>query len=570
VAEKQASPGWEGANGVSLPSAPPGSTHRPTVSGSLGAGPHSSSESEDGSPVLLGDRYRLDSLIGRGGMAEVWRATDMRLERPVALKLLGDTPAADERRFGAEVRTLARFSHPNLIRLLDAGEHDGRLFLVMDLVEGATLASFIARGPLASWEVARVGRDVADALAYVHSEGIVHRDIKPANILINGQGVAFLADFGIARLVDSTGLTATGLMVGTPAYLAPEQITGGQVGPEADIFALGLVLLESLTGQRPPARTFAEIAASRTLRAPEIPSSLGPGWSSLIRAMTALEPTRRPSARQVAKSLASRLETPGPAKPAPTGLPTATVAPPTLIAPNLAGQHQPLSPAPAVDPAAKSNGSSTSLLTQVPPTRSADRGSTGSRPRPPRSRLVPVVVGLVVLGALVGGVAIGEILAGHPSHKAAAVVPKASPATSTTSPTSTTSTTSPSTSSPTSSSGGLDTTGLSGAAGNFLSDLVGGVASGNVSPSAAQQLFGQLQPLLFSPNPNPGQQAQQLYQLAQTFYQAQDDGQISGYAATALQSDLQELASALGSSLASPAITTAPPGGPGKGHGSDH
>ncbi|MDA8264116.1 MAG: serine/threonine-protein kinase, partial [Actinomycetota bacterium] len=255
------------------------------------------------SDQLLDSRYRLESLIGRGGMGTVYRALDSRLQRPVAVKILTDAPGADEERFDAEVRTLARLSHPNLVRLLDAGEVDGHLYLVMDLVEGTNLAARLRSGALSEGETVAIGAGVAAALDYVHNEGVIHRDVKPANILLDGRGIAYLTDFGIARLADTSGLTATGTLFGTPAYLAPEQLQGASVGPSADVYGLGLVLIECLTGVRAFTGTLSEVTAGRLLRDPEIPAAFEESWGALLRAMTARDPGQRLAAAAVAAEL---------------------------------------------------------------------------------------------------------------------------------------------------------------------------------------------------------------------------------------------------------------------------
>lgn len=255
---------------------------------------------------VVAGRYALDTLLGRGGSAEVWRARDELLDRPVALKLV--TAAHDEStsRAADEARTLARLNHPGLVPVYDAGtDGEGRPWVVMELVEGQTLSQALQQGGLPPDRVAQVGRSIAEALAYVHDKGLVHRDVKPANVLLGTDGRARLTDFGIARLIDSAKVTSTGMMVGTASYLAPEQVAGEPVAAPADVYALGLLLLECLTGRREYQGSTVEVALSRLHRAPEIPADLPQGWPGLLRAMTDRDPARRPTARAVARDLAA-------------------------------------------------------------------------------------------------------------------------------------------------------------------------------------------------------------------------------------------------------------------------
>ena len=255
--------------------------------------------------AVLGRRYRLERLLGSGGMAEVYAATDQLLQRPVALKVLRDQvgdPSA-RARFSREARTLAQLSHPCLVAVLDASTETDPAYLVLELVEGSSLAQALP-GPLPSEEVARIGAQVADALAHAHAAGIVHRDVKPGNVLLGSDGRARLTDFGIARLLSETARhTATGLTIGTAAYLAPEQVRGQEVTPAADVYALGLVLIEALTGHRVFSGTVTEALAARLHASPQVPDHLPAQWRTVLVQMTRLDPQERPSSAWVAAAL---------------------------------------------------------------------------------------------------------------------------------------------------------------------------------------------------------------------------------------------------------------------------
>jgi len=263
---------------------------------------------------LLSRRYELGPLLGRGGMSEVYRAYDRRMHRAVAVKVLR-ADLADEttvRRMAIEAQILARLEHPHLVRVHDAGSDAGQCFIVMELVEGSTLYDMIRRGPVPPGQVAQLGSQLADALAAIHLAGFVHRDVKPANVLLTQQGgehlgtsslFARLTDFGIARIVDGTRLTSTGLLMGTAPYLSPEQVLGAHVGYPSDVYALGLLLLECLTGQQTYPGPAIESAVARLHRQPEVPQSLGLQWSAVLTGLTAREPAHRPTAVQAAGQL---------------------------------------------------------------------------------------------------------------------------------------------------------------------------------------------------------------------------------------------------------------------------
>ncbi|MFF7212750.1 serine/threonine-protein kinase [Streptomyces sp. NPDC008238] len=260
--------------------------------------------------MLVADRYRLDAPIGRGGMGEVWRATDEVLGRSVAVKLLlgdGSDPSAAAR-FRLEAQTAARLGHPHVVAVFDFGAWDGRFFLVMELVEGDSLAQLLEAGHLLTADhVAVVAAQAAAGLAAAHQQGIVHRDIKPGNLMLDAAGSLKIGDFGIARFVDdpAAGLTMTGQIVGTSLYLAPERALGRTAGPASDVYALGCVLYQLLTGRAP----FQGDSATALLyqhidSAPVPPSQLGAdlpsAFEDYLLGLLAKQPEERPTAQDVA------------------------------------------------------------------------------------------------------------------------------------------------------------------------------------------------------------------------------------------------------------------------------
>ncbi|PYY41460.1 serine/threonine-protein kinase [Curtobacterium sp. MCPF17_046] len=257
---------------------------------------------------LIGGRYRVTGTLGHGGMASVYRAVDEQLGREVAVKLfrIGPVDHGERARAEAEIHVLAGLRSPNLVTLFDAAldTADGDSFLVMELVPGSDLATRLREGPLDTVTTARVGAQVAEGLAAVHAQGIVHRDVKPANVLLEQDGEHVkLADFGIALLRDAARVTGTGTVIGTAAYLAPEQVLGQPVTGEADVYALGLMLLEALTGKQAFPGSAVEAATARLARAPEIDQHLPTAWRTLLHVMTAQHPEDRPSAAEAAARL---------------------------------------------------------------------------------------------------------------------------------------------------------------------------------------------------------------------------------------------------------------------------
>ncbi|MCU1453265.1 MAG: protein kinase, partial [Acidimicrobiales bacterium] len=255
----------------------------------------------DADPTLLGGRYQLGRRLGRGGMGEVRQAHDLRLDRDVAVKLLDSRIGQDRQarhRFEHEARAAARLSHPNVVTVFDSGEDDGMAFLVMECLPGRTLADELLDGPLSAARAVEVGTAVLGALGAAHELGIVHRDIKPANILLTSDGTPKVADFGIAKSPDSAEATSTGMVIGTASYLAPERVSGGSATPRSDLYSVGVVLYEALTGARPfPGDSPAAVLhAMQTVDPPAVARlrpGLAPALSDAVARAMAKDPARR-------------------------------------------------------------------------------------------------------------------------------------------------------------------------------------------------------------------------------------------------------------------------------------
>ena len=263
--------------------------------------------------TLAGGRYVVERELGRGGMAAVVLARDTTLDRPVAVKLLSEQAAADgelRERFLREGRFAAQLSHANVVAVYDTGDEDGTPYIVMECVEGESLADVLARrGPLQAPEVAELGRQACAGLAHAHARGLVHRDVKPQNLLLREDGTLKVADFGIARSGGGATITQAGTLLGTAAYMAPEVVAGEPATASSDVYSLGAVLYELVTGIPPRrATTIADLAQDEAVRTPrELVANVPPPLEATILRCLARDPARRPASVQ---ELARELEEP--------------------------------------------------------------------------------------------------------------------------------------------------------------------------------------------------------------------------------------------------------------------
>lgn len=263
-----------------------------------------------GSLVL--NRFLIERRIGSGGFGVVYEAWDGRLERPVAVKAIEQQGEA-ARRVLREAQAAARLNHPGIVTLYEMGEEDGNALLVTELVEGSTLARLAHDGELSDREIGEIGADLCEALDHAHSRGVVHRDIKPQNVQVtDGEPRAKLMDFGIARLADGPQLTAAGDVVGTLAYMSPEQAEGRAAGPEADVYSLALVLYECWSGENPhrrssPAAT-ARAIGDRARRLHRLRPDLPRELTGTVDACLARRPSHRPSLEELGTAIEESLE----------------------------------------------------------------------------------------------------------------------------------------------------------------------------------------------------------------------------------------------------------------------
>ncbi|GIF95005.1 serine/threonine-protein kinase [Catellatospora citrea] len=365
--------------------------------------------------LKLHDRYLLDRRIGSGGMAEVWQAHDLVLGRPVAVKVLAGPTATDPAlRAGAlrEARSAAQLTHPHITAVHDFGEvtfPDGHVepYLVMELLTGESLADLMARGPLPWAHAASIGAQVAGALAAAHSRDVVHRDIKPGNIMITATGAKVL-DFGIAAMTGLPDATGT-LIIGTPAYAAPERLRQKAADPAADVYALGVLLIEMVTGLRRNGIDSWEQFESEHARPRPLPALPGvpPAIIALIAAAVDPSPARRPRADDLAHALGGLSV---PAVPGPAPATVLTGPPQTLLAPTggaISGAAR--VPAPA---------------TRV---QAAPRAKAAPPARPRRNRKPLLALALVMAIIVVSGVLLIMSALREPLDPANAITPTRSP-----------------------------------------------------------------------------------------------------------------------------------------------
>ena len=272
------------------------------------------------STELISSRYEVVEMLGSGGMAIVYRARDQELERDVAIKVLPEQLAADgeiRERFEREARLVGRLSHPNIVNVYDVGKAEGRPYIVMECVDGVTLAEELARrGRCPAGEAVELALQACAGLEHAHENGLVHRDIKPRNLLLRPDGVLKIADFGIARAIEGTQITASGTVLGTAVYAAPEQASGEQVTTAADIYSLGAVLYELISGRPPFAyESLPELVlkqrAGRVASLRDSVPDVSRHLDEVVLRCLAPEPSARPaSATALARELAQEAEAP--------------------------------------------------------------------------------------------------------------------------------------------------------------------------------------------------------------------------------------------------------------------
>jgi len=483
---------------------------------------------------LLADRYQLVGLLGQGGMSDVYEAIDEQNGTTVAVKIVRSGDPALARRMAQEARALERVEHPGLVRLFDTGLEADQAYLVMELVKGVTLAASLRNGPLGAVATAVLGARLADALACVHDHGIVHRDVKPSNILLTEDGNGKLGDFGIARLLDSTTLTLAGTTLGTAAYMAPEQLEDHQVGPSADIWSLGIVLLECLTGRRVYEGTPSEVVARRLAAPVPFPDGLPVPWKLVLSGMLDHRPDQRLDGAETAALLAT------PAFAAPWD-------------PSPRAETDDRSPTVPLDLMALAPEAGGTMAIAAQGTRVAS-SPLSLRPQPRRSRRWWLVaLAATVIGGLVVGLGFGlGLIPTTPRHSA----------TGSTHGTSAPTTRRPKTaarSASTTTSTSISTTTIPNAPtalAALVRDLASATEGGTITAATTQSISGPAQQAVSDEAAGrPNQAASDLQHAAQAITNAVRDGSVSPPEGTVLEADLSALATDLGLSAAGTAPT---------------
>lgn len=368
------------------------------------------------SPAVLASRYRLGGRIAVGGVGEVWQAEDLVLRRPVALKLLrpeytGHRETLD--RFRSEARHTASLSHPGIAQVYDYNEGSDRYppFLVMELVDGPSLADVLARGPLEPARVMDIIAQAAMGLEAAHRSGLVHRDIKPANVLLAPGGRVKITDFGIASAAGSAPLTRQGTLIGTPAYLAPERAVGHAATPASDLYSLGILAYECLTGARPFSGTPLETTLAHGQQPlPALPGFVPPQVADFVADLTAKDPGDRPASAAVVARRAAELRDSITAYPGPAASPPGRAMPPA--APATMAFERP------------------DTLTDMRPLPAGDPGRPWAQSRRGPRRSWPAYrVGLAIAAAAIAAGAIGWMLSGVTSGTTSATNPGGNPGT---------------------------------------------------------------------------------------------------------------------------------------------
>ena len=480
---------------------------------------------------LLDGRYRLGTLLGRGGMSDVFRAVDEVNSTDVAIKIVRSPDREYAQRLSQEAQALRRFSHPGLVQLFESGVNGDMAYLVMELVDGPSLDQVLRQGPLTTAETASIGSSLADALAYAHAQGVVHRDVKPANILIGADGLARLTDFGIARLVDTSTLTLTGTMLGTATYMAPEQLENHAVGPSANVWSLGIVLLECLTGERVYAGTPSEVLARRMAGPVTLPDGLPVPWKLLLTGMLAPAPEDRLSALDVSTMLATPAFRSPWVRSTPSSDITTIVGDPGNIRGGQDGETS--IRAPRASPMAP---------------RTAPKQTTNVR----NARVIAILVLVVILGGIGIAFALGSK---NPPVTTTTVAPTTTEAPSTT-------TTLPS---------------ISHSLTKMVNDVIAGQSTHAIGPQVAQSISnGAQQAVTDLASGNAQAAANDLQGVATSIANGLANGYITPAYATNLQADLKTLANALGlgaaatpssSTTTTTTTTLATPNGNGNGNG---